>query len=361
MLRYYSELSYLCAMQVTAAQIAALVNGILEGDPETTVNRPSRIEEGGEGSITFLANPKYEEHVYTTTASIVLVGKDFEPQQPISATLVRVSDVYGALAALLKMYESAGAKTEEGISELAFIHPAAEVDPSATIGPFAVVEAGAKIGADCCIHPQVYVGPNVSIGKSVTLYPGVRIQRECVIGDGCVVHSNAVIGSDGFGFAPNAEGIFEKIAQVGNVVLEESVEIGANTVVDRATMGSTVIRTGAKLDNLIQIAHNVEIGKNTVMAAQAGIAGSTKVGNNVMIGGQAGFVGHIRIADGVKVQAQSGIAGSIKEEGTAVYGSPAIGYGDYLKSYSVFKKLPDLYRKISQLEKQLRDLTADSE
>ncbi|MCB0704509.1 MAG: UDP-3-O-(3-hydroxymyristoyl)glucosamine N-acyltransferase [Saprospiraceae bacterium] len=347
-------------MQVTAGQIAALVNGKVEGDPDTPITAPSKIEEGGPGTISFLANPKYEHFAYQTKASALLVSEDFEPKEKITATLIRVQDVYQSLAVLLKHYESMNASAQSGQSELAFVHASAKLDPSVEVGPFSNIEAGVQIGAGTRISPQVYLGPNVQIGKGCILYPGVRVYRDCVIGDYCILHSNAVIGSDGFGFVPKADGTYEKIAQVGNVTLGERVEIGANTVVDRATMGSTRILDGAKLDNLIQIAHNVEIGENTVIAAQAGIAGSTKVGKNVMIGGQAGFVGHIEIADGVRIQAQSGIAAAIKEPGTAVYGSPAIPYKDYLRSYSVFRKLPALQEQIRQLEIQLAILLKDS-
>ncbi|MBR9923244.1 MAG: UDP-3-O-(3-hydroxymyristoyl)glucosamine N-acyltransferase [Bacteroidetes bacterium] len=343
-------------MQVTAAQIAALVSGKIEGDPDAVISAPSKIEEGGEGTISFLANPKYEEYAYTTTASALLVSETFEPARKVSATLIRVKDVYQSLAVLLKHYESMQSEKASGQSEKASIHPDATVDGSAAIGAFSVVEAGADIGPDVVIHPQVYIGPNARVAAGSILYPGVKVYRDCVIGSNCILHSNAVIGSDGFGFAPKEDGSFEKIAQVGNVVLGDRVEIGANTVIDRATMGSTRILSGAKLDNLIQIAHNVEIGHNTVIAAQAGIAGSTKIGSNAMIGGQAGFVGHIEIADKVRVQAQSGIAASIKEEGKAVYGSPAIPYSDYLRAYAVFRRLPDLQAKVRKLEKELKDL-----
>ena len=343
-------------MQVTAGQIAALVNGTVEGDPEVLIDRPSKIEEGGAGSISFLANAKYESYAYGTTASALLVSNDFNPAEKISAVLIRVPDVYQALATLMQQFSAFLESENDGVSDLAFVHPKAEIDASAWVGPFAVVESGAKVGASAKIYPQVYVGENANIGADAILYPGVRIYRDCEVGDRCILHSNAVIGSDGFGFAPKEDGTYDKIPQLGKVVLESDVEIGANTAIDRATMGETRVKAGAKLDNLIQIAHNVEIGSNTVIAAQAGIAGSTRIGDQVMIGGQAGFVGHIEVANGAKIQAQSGIAGPIKEEGAAVYGSPAIPYSDYLRSYSVFRRLPDVYKRLNQLEKELRAL-----
>lgn len=341
-------------MQISVQNIAVIVNGTVDGEANLLIDRPSKIEEGGVGSITFLANPKYENFIYTTTASAVLVNKNFQPSQKISATLIRVDDVYGAIALLLEKFGNTQA-TERQISAQAFVHPKAVLGNNIAIGHFSVIEEGVIIGDDVLIYPQVYIGKGVKIGKGCILYPGVKVYADCQIGMNSILHSNVIIGSDGFGFAPQKDGSYRKISQIGQVIIEENVEIGANTVIDRATMGATIIKKGVKLDNLIQIAHNVEIGENTVIAAQAGIAGSTKIGQNCRIGGQAGFVGHIQVADGAMVQAQSGVAASIKKENTAVYGSPALGYSEYLRAYAVFKKLPELYRKINALERRMAD------
>ena len=347
-------------MQISARQLAELLHGTVEGDPDVLVSRPSKIEEGGEGTITFLANPKYEAFAYTTTASVLLVQTDFKPAQPIQATLVRVPDVYASIAFLLNKFGEAQAAAPSGISQNAFIHPETTLTENVTVGEFTVVEKGAQIGAGSHLYPQVYIGPDVKVGANCIVFPGVKIYRECEIGDNCIIHANTVIGSDGFGFAPQEDGTYKKIAQIGKVILEANVEVGANTVIDRATMGATIIRKGAKLDNLIQIAHNVDIGENTVIAAQAGIAGSTKLGKQMMVGGQAGFVGHIKVADGTKVQAQSGVARAVNEPGTALYGSPAIAYNDYLRAYAVFKKLPALYQRLNALEKKLAESENDT-
>lgn len=340
-------------MQISASQISQLLDGTLEGDPDVQVSGPSRIEEGGKGTITFLANPKYEAYAYTTTASVILVSREFTPVDEIAATLIRVDDVYASIARLLETFGGQVSARTGGISEHALVHENAIVEDQVSLGPMSFVAKGARIGKGSVIHEQVYIGENVRIGEGVILYPGVRIYRECEVGDHCIIHSNAVIGSDGFGFAPDETGTYKKIPQIGNVVIEEQVEIGSCVTIDRATMGSTRIRRGVKIDNLVQIAHNVEIGAHTVIAAQAGVAGSTKVGKNCMIGGQVGIAGHLRIADGTKVQAQSGIASNIAEPGSAIFGSPAIPYNDYLRSYAIFKKLPDLYRRIRELEKEL--------
>lgn len=342
-------------MFVTARQLSQFLGGELEGNPEVKVSKPSKIEEAAEGSLTFLANPKYEPYAYETKASVLLVGKDFMPSKPISPTLIRVEDVYESLGKLLTAFEQPEA-LDEGVSELAYVHPTAEIGENVTIAATAYVGAGAVIGANSVIYPQVFVGTNARIGAECKLYPGVKLYHSCTLGDRCVIHANAVVGSDGFGFAQNMNGAYSKIAQVGNVQIEDDVEIGSNTVIDRATMGSTIIRKGVKLDNLIQIAHNVEIGENTVLAAQSGVAGSTKLGKNVRVGGQAGFVGHIQIADGVMVQAQSGITTSVDKSGDKIYGSPAIGYRNYLKSYTIFRQLPELQKRVNELERQLEQL-----
>ncbi|MBK7871776.1 MAG: UDP-3-O-(3-hydroxymyristoyl)glucosamine N-acyltransferase [Saprospiraceae bacterium] len=340
-------------MQLSASEIAQLLNGSVEGDPQVKVNRPSKIEEGGIGTITFLANSKYEEFAYTTTASVLLVSRGFVPKQQISATLIRVDDVYNSISFLLEKFGNQ-VVINTGISSQAFIHPTAKLGQDVSVEMFSVIEEGVIVGDGSRIASQVYIGRNVELGKNVILYPGVKIMQDCKIGDNCIIHPNVVIGGDGFGFAPQANGSYKKVPQTGNVVIESDVEIGAGTTIDRATMGSTIIRSGVKLDNLIQIAHNVEIGENTVIAAQAGIAGSTKIGKNCRIGGQVGFAGHIIIADGTQIQAQSGIASSIEEPNTALFGSPAIGYKDYIRSYAVFKKLPELYRLLAELEKQVK-------
>ncbi len=348
-------------MIITAKELSKILYGSVEGDPNVIVDRPSKIEEGGKGTISFLANPKYESYAYTTTASIILVSKDFKPAKPISATLIRVEDVYSCVALLLDKFGNKVEVSQEGISDQAFVHPDAQIGNNVSIGLFSIIENGASVGSNCTIYPQVYIGRNVTMGKNVTLHPGVKIYHDCVIGDNCILHSNVVIGSDGFGFAPTEDGSFKKIPQLGNVVLEKEVEVGANTVIDRATIGTTIIKEGVKLDNLIQIAHNVEVGQNTVIAAQTGIAGSTKVGENCMIGGQVGIVGHITVANGTKVQAQSGIASKVKTENTSLFGSPAIPYSNYLRSYTGFKQLPDLIKKINDLEKQVKSLSESSD
>jgi len=341
-------------MQFTASQIAQFLGGAVEGDPEAVINRPAPIEEGGEGAITFLANPKYEHYVYETTASAILVSRDFTPSLPVKATLIRVDNVYAAVASLMEEYGRSRVERTEGISSLAWVHPEAIVEEGVSVGPFAVVEKGAHIRKGAHISAQVYIGAQSEIGEGSLLYPGVKVYKECVIGKRCIIHANAVIGSDGFGFAQE-NGAYKKIPQLGNVVLEDDVEIGANTTVDRATMGSTLLRAGVKIDNLVQVAHNVEIGAHTAIAAQTGISGSTRIGTQVQIGGQAGFAGHIRVADRVKVQAQSGVLGSIEEPGAIVGGAPAIGYREYLKSFALFRKLPELEKRLKALERSLEE------
>lgn len=338
-------------MQLTAATISQMLNGTVQGDPEVTVSQPSKIEEGKEGSISFLANPKYEKYIYDTKASIVLVADSFQPKEAVHCTLIRVKNVSVAVAQLLKWYQNGHAQYFSGISEQTVIHDSVQIGAGTNIGQYTFIAEGAVIGENCHIHPQVFIGKNAIIGDQVVLYPGVRIQAECQVGDRCMIHANTVIGADGFGFAPQTDGSYQKIAQIGNVILEDEVEIGANTNVDRATMGSTIIRQGVKIDNLVQIAHNVEIGEHTVIAAQVGIAGSAKIGKYCMIGGQVGIAGHLTIADGTKIQAQSGISSSVTEKNKALFGSPAISYNDYIKSYAVFKMLPELYKKMAKLEK----------
>lgn len=340
-------------MQISAQQLAEILNGTVEGNPEATVNRPGKIEEGGEGTLTFLANPKYEGYAYTTDASIMLVDRKFRPSKPVQPTLVRVDDVYASMAMLMERFAGAAPPLLSGVSPEAHIHAEAKLGQGTAVGAQTVVEQGAVIGKNCHIFPQVFVGRNVQLGDNVTLYPGARIYHDCIIGEGCTLHSNVVIGGDGFGFAPQADGSYQKIPQLGNVVVEKNVEIGSGATIDRATMGSTLIREGVKIDNLVMIAHNVEVGPHTVIAAQAGIAGSTTIGAHCMIGGQVGIVGHIEIADGTRIQAQSGVNRSIRQEKSAIYGSPAMPYQDFLRSYVLFRKLPDLEERLAELEKAL--------
>ncbi len=345
-------------MQVSALQIANLINGKVIGDPDVVVDGPCKIEEGQIGKISFLSNPKYASYIYETKASIVLVGNDFVPENQVSTTLIAVENVYVALASLMANF-SEGISLPAQISSNAAIDSNVEIGEHSYIDDHVIIRKGVRIGKNCRIYGQVFVGDNAQIGDNVIIYPGVKIYHQCIVGSRVTIHANAIIGSDGFGFAPDSNGEYQKIAQVGNVIIHDDVEIGANTVIDRATMGSTVIGKGAKLDNLIQIAHNVSIGENTVIAAQTGIAGSTKIGDNCMIGGQVGIVGHITIANGTMIQAQSGIASSIKEENTKCYGTPAIDYQNYLRSYAQFRKLPDLVKQLNDLKKEVEILKSN--
>jgi len=342
-------------MTYTARQIADFLKGTVEGDDSVIVSNVSKIEEGTPGTLTFLANPKYMPYLYETKASIVLVNNDFIPEHPISATLIRVENPYACLAQLLELVSSAK-KTKSGIDSRSAIDPTARIGENAYIGCFSVIGEGSIIGDNAQIHPQVFIGDRVTIGNDCLLYPGVKIMDDCVIGNHCVIQSGAIIGGDGFGFAPQPEGHYTKIAQIGNVIIEDNVEIGANTTIDRATMGSTIIRKGVKLDNLIQVAHNVEIGENTVVAAQTGFAGSTKVGKNCMIGGQVGFAGHLKIADGVQIGAQSGITKSISDASTPYFGYPIMPSKQFARSFAVYKKLPDLSLEVSALRKEINKL-----
>ncbi|MEM6397260.1 MAG: UDP-3-O-(3-hydroxymyristoyl)glucosamine N-acyltransferase [Bacteroidota bacterium] len=344
-------------MQITAQQLATLVNGKVDGDPEAIITHPAKIEEAGSGSITFLADPAYEHHLYKSEGTAVLVSLDFKPKQTISPTMIRVANVRAAVSQLLSTFQQTEAeRTKRATSTKAIVHETAAIGENVRIGKFAIIEEGVTIGNDTVILDQVYIGPGVRLGARCVIYPGTRILRDCVIGNDCTLHSNVVIGSDGFGFAPQSDGSYEKVPQVGNVLIEDQVDIGANTVIDRATMGSTIIRRGAKLDNLIQIGHNVEVGKNTVIAAQAGIAGSAKIGENVRIGGQVGIAGHLTIADGISLQAKSGVGGHLREEGQALMGAPALPYRDFQRSYVVFKQLPEVYRELSKLRKEVKEL-----
>lgn len=342
-------------MEFSVEQIAGILNGEIVGDSNVSVTGLSKIEEGQPGTLSFLANPKYEEYIYSTGASVVIVNKTFEPRQeiPASCTLVKVEDAYACFAKLLEAYNQFRVKQPK-IEQPSFISDSASVGENLYLGAFAYLGEDVVIGSDVKIYPGAYIGDNVKIGDGCVIYPGVKIYPDCVLGKHCVIHAGAVVGSDGFGFAPNQENEYNKVPQIGNVVLEDFVEIGANTTVDRATLGSTILRKGVKLDNLVQIAHNVEIGENTVMAAQVGVAGSTKVGKNVMMGGQVGVSGHIKIADGVKVAAQSGIPNNIKKEGDVLLGSPAIPIEDFKKSYFGFRKLPMILKRLQAIEEKLK-------
>lgn len=342
-------------MEFTAASIAGFLKGEIEGNPDIKVNTVAKIEEGHQGALSFLSNPKYEHYIYTTASSVVLVNKSFIASQKIKATLIRVDNAYEAFASLLRLVDQSRPR-KMGIHPTAVIESTAKIGTDVYIGPYSYIGENCTIGDGCSVYPHVYIGDNTRLGINCTLYPGVTIYHDCVVGQECIIHAGSVIGSDGFGFAPQSENEYMKIPQLGNVILEDYVEIGANVTIDRATMGSTIIHKGVKLDNLIQIGHNVEVGENTVMAAQTGIAGSTKVGRNCMFGGQVGIAGHIRIANGSKIGAQGGILGHIKEENTAVIGSPAFEIRQFMKSSVVFKKLPDLKTKVDKLEKEMESL-----
>lgn len=342
-------------MEFTASAIAGFLKGEIEGDPDTLVNTIAKIEEGHKGALSFLANAKYEHYVYSTQSSVVLVNKTFVPSAKIGATLIRVENAYEAFASLLRLVDQARPR-KKGIHPTAVIEPSAKVGEDVYIGPYSYIGENCVIGDNCSIYPHVYLGDNSQLGRNCTINPGVKIYHDCKIGEGCTIHAGTIIGSDGFGFAPQSENEFMKIPQIGNVVIEDHVEIGANVTIDRATMGSTVIRKGVKLDNLIQVGHNVEVGENTVMAAQTGIAGSAKIGKNCMFGGQVGVAGHIKIANGTKLGAQAGILGEIKEENRILLGSPGIDYKQFLRSSVIFNKLPELNSKVDSLEKEIKSL-----
>jgi len=342
-------------MQFTAQEISLLLEGTVDGDPNVLVNQLAKIEEAESGSLSFLANPKYEQFLYSTGASVVIVNKDLILTDTTNATLVRVDNAYSAFTVLLEKYNTIKLN-KSGIESPSFIHPTAKIGKNAYIGAFAYIGPNVKIGDNCKIFPNTYIADDVSIGNNVTFYAGVKIYFDCHIGNNVIIHSGAVIGGDGFGFAPKPDGTYTKVSQIGNVILEDDVEVGANTTIDRATLGSTIIRKGVKLDNLIQIAHNVEIGSDTVVAAQTGISGSAKVGENCIIGGQVGIVGHISIAKGTQVQAKSGIGRSIDEEGRKWAGAPATYYQDHMRSQVVLNRLPDLEKKIEELERLIAEL-----
>lgn len=346
-------------MKFTAQQVSDLLQGKVEGNPDVWVNTLSKIEAGEDHSLSFLANPKYTPYIYETKATVVIVNDSFIAEQPVPATLIRVADAYAAFAKLLEIYNKIQ-NDKTGIEQPSFIDTSAKLGNNIYVGAFAYIGKNVTLGDNVKIYPQAYVGDNVVIKKNTTVFSGAKIYALCEIGENCIIHSGVVLGADGFGFVPNATGAYDKIPQTGNVVLENHVEIGANTTVDRATLGSTIIREGTKLDNLIQIGHNVEVGKNTVIVAQTGIAGSTKIGNNCIIGGQVGMVGHITIADKVKIQAQSGVNNSIKEEGMAVQGSPAFNIVDYKRSYVLYRKLPEMDKRISDIENTIKNIATNS-
>lgn len=343
-------------MEFTAKQIAEVINGEVVGDENVAVSVFSKIEEGKPGSLTFLSNPKYTNYIYSTEASIVLVSNKFVPEHEVKATMIKVENPYDCLARLMMMYESSKPK-KKGIDPLSFVAPSAKVGEDVYIGAFAYIGENAVIGDDTKIYPHAYVGDNVKIGENATLYQHVSVYAECRVGNNCILHSGCVIGADGFGFAPTENG-YEKIPQIGNVVLEDDVEIGANTCIDRATMGSTIVHKGAKIDNLVQIAHNDEIGSNTVIAAQTGVAGSTKIGEWCMFGGQVGVAGHITVGNKVNVGAQTGVNSHVEGNQT-IMGYPAMSYRDFMKTSVLQRKLPDMMKRIDALEKEIKALKGD--
>lgn len=334
-------------MEFSAQQIAELLKGKVFGQSEIKVNTISKIEEGKPGSLSFLANPKYTKYIYDTKASVVIVNEDFIPEREISATLIKVDDAYQAFALLLEIYQQYK-ENKTGIAKSSVVENSAVLGKNLYIGANVYIGNNSKIGDNCKIYPNTYIGDNVFIGKDTKIFSGVNIYSESIIGKGCTFHSGVIIGSDGFGFAPQNNEEFKKVPQIGNVIIKDHVEIGANAAIDRATIGSTIIGKGVKLDNLVQIAHNVEIGENTVIAALSGVSGSTKIGKNCMIGGQVGFAGHLTISDNVKIGAQSGVHKNLPE-GVVVQGSPVVGYREWYRIASVLKKLPDMYRKIQKL------------
>lgn len=343
-------------MTFTASQIALLVNGRVEGDANIIVSSFGKIEEAKEGQLAFLANLKYEEFLYSTKASVVLLSENYQLKHPIASAIIRVPDAYNAFALLLSKYQEIVSQQLSGVQDLSYISKKASVHESVYVAAFAYISDNVTIDKNTKIHSSVVLGNNVKVGANTVLHAGVKVYNDCVIGSNVTIHAGTVIGSDGFGFASQQDGTFNKVPQLGNVIIEDDVEIGANTTIDRATIGSTIIRKGAKLDNLIQIAHNVEVGSNTVIAAQAGISGSTKLGKNIMIGGQAGIVGHLTIADGSKINAQSGVSKSLKTPNTAVTGTPAFEYSQALRSQAIAKSLPELDKRVKELEKLIAEL-----
>ena len=341
-------------MKFNASQIAQFLNGEVIGNPEVTVSDIAKIEEAKEGSLTFVSNPKYLKYLYETEASIVLVNKDISIEKEITPTLIKVENAYESLAGLLELYVQS-LPQKNGIEQPSFIHPGVEQPENLFVGAFAYVGEGTQLGKSVKIHPQVWIGENVEIGHNVTIFAGAKIYPGCKIGNNCTIHAGAVIGSDGFGFAPQEDGTYKKLHQIGIVVIEDNVEVGANTVIDCATTGATIVKKGAKLDNLIQIAHNCEIGENTVIAAQTGIAGSTKVGKNCMFGGQVGINGHITIGNNVNLAAKTGVVGDIKD-GLTLIGAPAFEIGPFRRSHIIYRKLPEMYRELREVIKKVDKL-----
>jgi UDP-3-O-[3-hydroxymyristoyl] glucosamine N-acyltransferase len=339
-------------MKFTAEQIATVLDGKVVGNPNAEVSSFSKIEEGVEGSLTFLANPKYESYIYTTKATITIVNDSFEPESAVNSTMIQVEDAYMAFTKLLTFYDQARKDSKNGIEQPSTISENVLYGADFYLGSFSYIGSNVKIGNNVKIYPNCFVGDNVELGNNVTLFAGAKIYHDSIIGNNCVFHSGVIIGSDGFGFAPDSDGTYVKIPQIGNVIVEDNVEIGASTTVDRATMGSTIIRNGVKLDNQIQIAHNVEIGENTVIAAQTGVAGSTKIGKNCVIGGQVGFAGHIVIGNNVRIQAQSGVGRNVKDN-EILQGSPAYTYSDYSKSYVHFRNLTKIVAELEELKKTI--------
>lgn len=339
-------------MKFTAEQIAGILEGEIVGNPDVELSKLAKIEEGTEGSLTFLANPKYTNYIYNTKASATIVNKDFVPENEITTTLIKVDDAYKAFSKLLEYYNQVK-MNKVGIEQPNFVSETAKYGENIYLGAFSYLGENVTIGDNVKIYPNCYVGDNVVIKDNVTLFSGVKLYSDTVVGNNCIINSGSIIGADGFGFTPNEEGVYNKVPQTGNVIIEDNVDIGAATTIDRATLGSTIIRKGVKLDNQIQIAHNVEIGKNTVIAAQTGIAGSTKIGESCQIGGQVGFAGHITIGNGVRIQAQSGIGRNVKDNET-LQGSPAFTYSDYSKSYVYFKNLPKVMKTVNDIEKKLK-------
>ncbi|MBS1497418.1 MAG: UDP-3-O-(3-hydroxymyristoyl)glucosamine N-acyltransferase [Bacteroidetes bacterium] len=343
-------------MEFSAVQIALIINGQVEGDSDSSVSSFGKIEEAMPGQLSFLANPKYEDYLYNTKASVIIVNQSLQLKQPVTATLIRVPDAYSAFATLLAKYQEIKTQQLTGIEQPAYIHSSTKLGDNVYVGAFAYLGQNVVIGNGVKIFPGVYLGNNVTVGDNTIINAGVKIYNECVIGKNVCIHAGTVIGSDGFGFAPQADGSLKKVPQIGNVVIEDNVEIGANTTIDRATIGSTIIKSGAKLDNLLQIAHNVEVGNHSVIAAQSGVSGSTKIGKNVMIGGQVGIVGHVHIADGSKINAQSGVSKSLKQPNTAVTGTPAYDYTAALRSQAIIRNLPEIEKRIKELENLIAKL-----
>ena len=347
-------------MQFTAGQINQIINGKLEGDANISVHSFGKIEEASAGQLSFLANPKYEDFLYKSKASVIIINENLKLRQPLSATLLRVPDAYLAFATLLEKYQQIKTQQLVGVEEPVFVHATAKIGEEVYIGAFNYLGENVIIGKGTKIFPGCFMGNHVEVGENTIIHAGTKIYNGCKIGSNVIIHSGTVIGSDGFGFAPQANGELRKVPQIGNVVVEDNVEIGANCSIDRATIGSTLIKKGAKLDNLLQIAHNVEVGNNTVIAAQSGVSGSTKIGNNVLIGGQVGIVGHIQIADGSKINAQSGVSKSLKNKNMAVTGTPAHEYAASLRSQALIRKLPELEKRISELEKTIKNLSSNT-